>query len=149
MYWFLKVLRKDYKMTQADLAERCDRGVATVAAWENGRRNPGKKSLEALTKVFGLDVSELAKEMWVLSEEKADESLILLCAAKERGEERGEIMMKLALLHGSIRAAMYFKRREREKVDGIQVLVEEEQTMPKEKMTKKQRKELFDARYTV
>ena len=51
----IKQLRKENKLTQAKLAEAIGNSEDTVQSWEKGRRNPDKRSLQALMDFF--DVS--------------------------------------------------------------------------------------------
>lgn len=45
-------LRKQLRMTQADLAEKLGVGVSTVAMWESGKRTPSFKLLNDLSDIF-------------------------------------------------------------------------------------------------
>lgn len=45
-------LRKQQRMTQADLAEKLGVGVSTVAMWESGKRTPSFKLLNDLSDIF-------------------------------------------------------------------------------------------------
>jgi len=47
--------RKELKLTQVQLAERCHVEPNTVSAWENGKHAPGELHLERLERVFGVD----------------------------------------------------------------------------------------------
>ncbi len=47
--------RKELKLTQVQLAERCHVEPNTVSAWENGKHTPGELHFERLEKVFGID----------------------------------------------------------------------------------------------
>lgn len=52
-------LRKLFGMTQADLAEKLNIGQSTVTAWECGERNPGRRNIEQLSKIFHTDINTL------------------------------------------------------------------------------------------
>lgn len=56
----LKKLRKDRRMTQAQLAEAIFVSRSTVAKWENGLGLPGKASMEALEALFAITWEEMA-----------------------------------------------------------------------------------------
>ena len=45
-------LRKQLRLTQADLAEKLGVGVSTVAMWESGKRTPSFKLLNDLSDIF-------------------------------------------------------------------------------------------------
>lgn len=47
--------RKELRLTQVQLAERCLVEPNTVSAWETGKHTPGESHLERLERVLGID----------------------------------------------------------------------------------------------
>lgn len=58
----LKLLRKEQKITQKNLALKLGIAQPRILEWEKGKRNPNKESLENLAKVFNVSVSYLLGE---------------------------------------------------------------------------------------
>lgn len=58
----LKLLRKEHKMTQKNLALKLGIAQPRILEWEKGKRNPNKESLENLAEVFHVSVSYLLGE---------------------------------------------------------------------------------------
>ena len=56
----LKQLRKNRGLTQAQLADAIFVSRSTVAKWENGLGLPGKDSMEALERLYGISQEEVA-----------------------------------------------------------------------------------------
>ena len=59
----LRSLRKKQKLTQEDLAERCDSDRVVVSNWENGKRVPLITTVFRIAKALELSPSELIKEI--------------------------------------------------------------------------------------
>jgi len=53
--------RKKVRLTQTDVALRCDVSVATVSRWEGGQRTPKMDSLRALAKALGVTMASLVR----------------------------------------------------------------------------------------
>ena len=64
----IKRLRKQYDMTQAQLAEKLNVSQAAIASWENGSRRPDLDLLPIIAGIFGISVDEL------LGSDKPEES---------------------------------------------------------------------------
>ena len=57
----IKTMRKNFKMTQAELAEKMNLSQSAVAKWENGECLPKAEMLLRLSKVFNCTIDELFK----------------------------------------------------------------------------------------
>lgn len=55
----LKKLRKEQKLTQADLAEKLGYGYTAISKYESGRNEPSIKDLKRLAEIFKVSVDEL------------------------------------------------------------------------------------------
>lgn len=55
----LKTLRKSYKLSQSELAERVGTSQRNVSYWENGTTQPDIDTLIKLADVFDVTVDEL------------------------------------------------------------------------------------------
>lgn len=53
----LKIMRRAFKVTQADVAERIGCSLQSYCGWEQGRTIPSMEWLTRLAKVFGVDVA--------------------------------------------------------------------------------------------
>ena len=53
----LAAARVNAKLTQKQLAEKCDVSESTVVAWETGRRYPNLKSLKKIEKAVGMPLN--------------------------------------------------------------------------------------------
>ncbi len=56
---FLAELRKEHKLTQAELGEKLGVTNKTVSRWENGNYMPPVEALEELSNLYGLTINEL------------------------------------------------------------------------------------------
>lgn len=56
---FLAELRKEHKLTQAELGEKLGVTNKTVSRWETGNYMPPVEMLEALSNLYGLTINEL------------------------------------------------------------------------------------------
>ena len=56
---FLAELRKEQKLTQAELGEKLGVTNKTVSRWETGNYMPPVEMLEALSNLYGLTINEL------------------------------------------------------------------------------------------
>ena len=52
--------RTELGLTQSDLAEKIGVSVATIAAWERGRRYPSQPTLQRLYEALDLDAASIA-----------------------------------------------------------------------------------------
>jgi transcriptional regulator with XRE-family HTH domain len=52
--------RLEVGLTQSDLAEKIGVSVATIAAWERGRRYPSQPTLQRLYEALDLDAASIA-----------------------------------------------------------------------------------------
>ena len=52
--------RREAGLTQAQLAEKIGCGVSAIKAYENGRRRPSRKAIDALYKALGLSSQDIA-----------------------------------------------------------------------------------------
>lgn len=55
----IKKLRKQMKMTQAQLAERLNVAQSTVASWERGARRPDLDLVPQIAEIFGVSVNDV------------------------------------------------------------------------------------------
>lgn len=55
----LKALRKSYKLSQSELAERVGTSQRNISYWENGTTQPDIDTLVRLADVFDVSVDEL------------------------------------------------------------------------------------------
>ena len=55
----LKSLRKEKKVSQAELAKRIDVSTGIISLWESGKREPTMRSLIALSVCFGVTLDAL------------------------------------------------------------------------------------------
>ncbi|RZI47903.1 helix-turn-helix domain-containing protein [Lactococcus kimchii] len=69
----LKILRKEHKITQKNLAIKLGIAQPRILEWEKGKRTPNKDSLEKLAKVFNVSVSYLLGETNIRSANKINE----------------------------------------------------------------------------
>lgn len=58
----LKVLRKEYKLSQDDLASYLNLSSKTISSWEKGRSEPKIDMLLKLSNYFNVTLDELIKE---------------------------------------------------------------------------------------
>lgn len=99
----LKALRKQYGMTQTDLAKKMGVVRSAVSMWESGAREPSFETLEAIADCFNVSMSRLLPDnkrptteggsgpniisiYWSLSQEDREivDSMILRLSAKAR-----------------------------------------------------------------
>lgn len=66
---FLAELRKERKLTQADLGEKLGVTNKTVSRWETGRYMPPVEVLEELSNLYGLTINELLSGRKLTAEE--------------------------------------------------------------------------------
>lgn len=59
----LKVLRKEYKLSQDDLASHLNLSSKTISSWEKGRSEPKINMLLKLSDYFNVTLDELIKGM--------------------------------------------------------------------------------------
>ena len=90
----LKTLRKQVKLTQAQIAEKLDISQQAYASWERGAKKPTQKNLVKIAQVLNVLVDYLVGN----SEEKLDEidNIELLFRMNSKGltEEEKEIFKK-------------------------------------------------------
>lgn len=55
----LKALRKDYDLTQEQLADRMGISKSAISMYENGNRKPDYEALEAFADIFNVDMNTL------------------------------------------------------------------------------------------
>lgn len=58
----VRILRKERKMTQCQLAQLLGASQGSVAMWETGKALPSTKMLRKLAKVFGVTIDQLLNE---------------------------------------------------------------------------------------
>lgn len=58
----LQALRRQHRMTQAQLAEKLYVSRTAVSKWESGRGTPNLESLKCLSRVFGVSIDELLSD---------------------------------------------------------------------------------------
>lgn len=73
----LKELRKARNLKQDDIAHLFNVTRGNISNWENGRRNPSVKQLEALAKFYNISMDFFAEET------KQDETIELLDRARK------------------------------------------------------------------
>ncbi len=66
---FLAELRKEHKLTQAELGEKLGVTNKTVSRWETGNYMPPVEALEELSKLYGLTINELLSGRKLTAEE--------------------------------------------------------------------------------
>ena len=90
----LKTLRKQVKLTQAQIAEKLDISQQAYASWERGVKKPTQENLVKIAQVLNVSVDYLVGN----SEEKSDEldNIELLFRMNSRGltDEEKEIFKK-------------------------------------------------------
>ena len=58
----IKELRKEAKMTQAELAKKLNlKSPSTICLWENGQRKPPSDKLPEIAKALSVNVNEIYK----------------------------------------------------------------------------------------
>ena len=55
----LRALRKQYKMTQKDLAAKLGLAFSTISMYERGEREPDFETIEAIARLFDVDMNYL------------------------------------------------------------------------------------------
>lgn len=55
----IKTLRENMKLSQEQFANAVGRSRSTVAAWETGRKEPGRDALKVISKVFSVSIEYL------------------------------------------------------------------------------------------
>ena len=90
----LKTLRKQVKLTQAQIAEKLDISQQAYASWERGVKKPTQENLVRIAQILNVSVDYLVGN----SEEKSDEldNIELLFRMNSRGltDEEKEIFKK-------------------------------------------------------
>mgnify|MGYP000992660987 FL=1 len=90
----LKTLRKQVKLTQAQIAEKIDISQQAYASWEHGAKKPTQENLIKIAQVLNVSVDYLVGN----SEEKPDEldNIELLFRMNSKGltDEEKEIFKK-------------------------------------------------------
>ncbi len=66
---FLAELRKEHKLTQAELGEKLGVTNKTVSRWETGNYMPPVEALEELSNLYGLTINELLSGRKLKAEE--------------------------------------------------------------------------------
>ena len=66
---FLAELRKEHKLTQAELGEKIGVTNKTISRWETGNYMPPVEMLEALSDLYGLTINELLSGRRLTTEE--------------------------------------------------------------------------------
>jgi len=66
-YLSLKLIRKEKKITQKQLAQKLGKAAITVHKWENGERNPGEADIRLIANILNIGISEISdlKELQV------------------------------------------------------------------------------------
>lgn len=52
----LRQIREEQNLTQQQFADLIGRSRSTVAAWESGRKEPGREALKVIAKAFNLSI---------------------------------------------------------------------------------------------
>ena len=87
----LKTLRKQVKLTQAQIAEKLDISQQAYASWERGVKKPTQENLVKIAQVLNVSVDYLVGN----SEEKLDNiELLFRMNSKGLTEEEKEIFKK-------------------------------------------------------
>lgn len=90
----LKTLRKQVKLTQAQIAEKLDISQQAYASWERGAKKPTQENLVKIAQVLNVSVDYLVGN----SEKKSDElgiiELLFRMNSKGLTEEEKEIFKK-------------------------------------------------------
>ena len=87
----LKALRKQVKLTQAQIAEKLDISQQAYASWERGVKKPTQENLVKIAQVLNVSVDYLVGN----SEEKLDNiELLFRMNSKGLTEEEKEIFKK-------------------------------------------------------
>jgi transcriptional regulator with XRE-family HTH domain len=58
----LKQLRKDHKLTQAELADRLQAKRCTLAKWETGEASPRINNIRKIAEFFNVSLDDLYKD---------------------------------------------------------------------------------------
>lgn len=105
----LKALRKQVKLTQAQIAEKLDISQQTYASWERGVKKPTQENLVKIAQVLNVSVDYLVGN----SEEKSDEldNIELLFRMNSKGltDEEKEIFKKELIEFMEIRKKVFNK----------------------------------------
>ena len=81
----LAALRREHKMTQAELAEALDVSRQAVSKWERGIASPSMENLVCMGRLFGVPVEQLVDESLALKKKPVE----LEAAAEPQPERRG------------------------------------------------------------
>lgn len=101
---YLRELRRQQGMTQADLATQVARSVSSVCRWERGRRRPKHSVLLRLSAILGVPVQVLQQKAdytpefdWLMSQTSAgeEEGDVLLTASEAEKEELRKYLLYL------------------------------------------------------
>ena len=90
----LKTLRKQVKLTQAQIAEKLDISQQAYASWERGAKKPTQENLVKIAQVLNVSIDYLVGN----SEEKLDEldniELLFRMNSKGLNDEEREVFKK-------------------------------------------------------
>lgn len=99
---FIKELRSQQRMTQADLAKKLEESASEVSRWEKGERRPKHVSLLPLAMIFGVPIQVLQQKAgytpefdWYASflrPEKRGEDILLTASDSEKEELRQYVL---------------------------------------------------------
>lgn len=68
----LKQLRKEFKISQAKLADTLGISDKTISSWESGRTEPNMKQLKQLSEYFNVSLNDLINEKNTYGDHKAN-----------------------------------------------------------------------------
>jgi len=99
---FIKELRSQQRMTQADLAKELDKSASLVSRWEKGERRPKQASLLQLSTIFGVRIQVLQQKAgytpefdWYtsfLAPKEPEEDILLTASDSEKEELRQYVL---------------------------------------------------------
>lgn len=68
----IATLRKEFQLTQEELAEKCEVSRQAVTKWESGASEPAIEKLVLMSNIFGVRIDDLIKDNEVLLPKKTD-----------------------------------------------------------------------------
>ena len=90
----MKTLRKQVKLTQAQIAEKLDISQQAYASWERGAKKPTQENLVKIAQVLNVSVDYLVGNSEKKSDELGNIELLFRMNSKGLTEEEKEIFKK-------------------------------------------------------
>ena len=89
-HYTLGLLRKQAELTQQELAIALGVSLASIEAWENGRRNPSPENLQKLAEFYGVETEMIRKDAYTVEMAKqivAEEVTMILQKGLNRSDK--------------------------------------------------------------